>query len=484
MTRFSFPYFVLVVALVSGCTRGIDIEEVSGPGDPVSAIEATTTDENIADVELRYRCGSVVFTPAEFAAMAEVTDEGLGILTAVDGREYKVDPTPIDVGLPGVPLALMVADSAGPAPCVAVNAAVSDLRPVAWELVEGAVVVERCVEPDELVTDRRDVDGVAVLSFYAPPTDLDADCSLDLDAPLAIDVDADVRSGLVFPFGEPSAQIHQALGFGSAVAVLDPAVNTDVTCSTQAVDGEVLVTWTPLEPGFVAEITADDEVLFRSEAAGVTDSPSLVAASNERLLSYGLEPDATVRLQSFGDYRARVGATRAYSLGIASVGPPTVAIPCGEAGINSTEVPDPEPIPITNTIGGNIGAAADQFEQVAVLPFVYMTVVPLCISCSGDSVSLQMSPDGNRRIFVPPLVEQTDPNQPGLINPFSLHQMLADAEANGRDVSYTFDQASGVPVEWMIDGEGARILCLELDLAPPDLRPASGCRTELDLIGG
>lgn len=472
-------------ACTSGSDVAIDDNDASptdtaeiGDGEPVAT--AGTIDD-----DLRYRCGIIEFALSELddapVASADDVDETLAAaLGSVESYRRLdrpagpvfVDPEPLDTQPPTL---LIAGPGRPPEPCVAVRVGVIELRPVAFELVDEVVVAEGCVPAEALVSDIRTVGEQEILSLYGPPlTDDEADCSIDPTRPIDIEVGAEVRSGLVYPFVVPTAVLHEQLGFSRLVGALDPSTNGGVSCEIISRAGEADVQWSPLEAGFTVAVFRDDQLLHTSEATGILDAPSITSAAAQRLATRGapsVEPP--IWGGGFSDLAAPTDGS--YRVEISGGVGERLVVPCSSGGSVGDDV-------AAGAGGGTITQAQGRFAESAVLPYVYMTVAPICPGCSGE-VDLQLSPEGQARVFVPPLAEQTDPSQAGLVDPFVIHRLLLDAEAAGKDVTYSFDPVTGVPVEWTIDGEGARILCLEVDTAPPDLRVTDGCSTDRDLIG-
>lgn len=485
------PLLAVVALLAAACTGGgsdaVDdgaesADATTDAADPSGTVAAGGADpleaSGVADRPLSYRCDSVVFTPEEASAGSVETAGGTASIDAL-GTAL---PTWL-VGLDGVFV-----------PCLAVNATVNDLRPVAFELAGEQLVVEACVDHADLVVDRREIGGATVITIFGPaPETLDGvvgpECAVDASAPLDDElagglVPATTLSGVTYPFGAPTAGLHEQLGFGVGLAPLPAVDPASVLCRAQPATNAVEVQWSGLEPGYRAEVRVGDDVRYRSEPAGVDGAPSVVGAYILAMFDRGVTVSDPDFVNSFADYAA-TGDAATYVLDVVGGSGEATSIVCGEAGVGGAgTVPLLDPAEQPNTLGGDLGAAKSLFDAVAILPFVYQTIEPICDGCDGQEIALILAPDGTAaRQFDPPVEQQADPSLPGLVDPFALHELLAAAEANGRDVAYVIDPSSGVPIEWTIDGRGARITCLEVDIAPPDLRPTTACRTDLDLIG-
>lgn len=408
-----------------------------------------------------------------------LTDSGVAIATT----PLATEPPALVLAEPGT----------GPFPCVATRAGGFELRSIAWERVGGDIVIESCVSADEVVIDIREIDGQDVLSVFAPfedPTETAASCRLNGDVIVDADTDTEL-STLIFPIVTSSARTWQILGFGTDVAPLDASTLGTIECAVAPDTTEVFVQWTSIAPGFDVTVMADGNDLFTAERTSFDDSAALSGAFSDAMNGIGAVSSASdpgAFSNGFSDFTAPLDGTRLYEIRVDGSGVEPAIIGCGEAGLvpggPTTTTNEEAPV----AVSGDLEAAQQLFQSRAVSPYGYLRAVPICASCSSSASELVLQPaTGSSSVsldFSPSLADQASADLARvMINPFVLHDTLIAAEAAGSDVSYTLDPTSGIPIEWTIDGEGARIECFEVDTAPPDLRSSSGCSTDLDLIG-
>lgn len=106
-------------------------------------------------------------------------------------------------------------------------------------------------------------------------------------------------------------------------------------------------------------------------------------------------------------------------------------------------------------------------------PYAYATVVPICADCVTQKVDVYFAFNNESRVPVKSWVD--DDEQPvtddvWFTDPLSVPTLLLEALANGDVVTSVTDEATGLIVQWTINGDGAILDCLEMDLAPLDLR--------------
>ncbi len=399
------------------------------------------------------------------------------------------------------PPALVVIEPGGaPFGCVATRAGAFDLRQVAFEPIDGGLAIESCVDPSSVTVDRRDIDGVDVISVLAPISDDLAD-SCEVDGTVVVDAAAaggEVGDGALtsftFPFAPAQPSVWHRLGFVASPTSLD-GTGLDSTplltveCAATSLPTEAFVEWSDVEPGFDVTVVAGGEDLFTVEFVSLDGSNSLTRAAQAYVTNAGGEvaqPIASGFLNGFSDYAAPL-EPRPYSLRIDGGGGDPVEISCGEAGVSGADIAgsDSGQVPLV-PLGGDLAAAQATFDNAAVSPFAYLRLVPICNGCGNGPLELQMTPSSNSsgvsHLFDPPLSEQAGAAASAIVNPFEIHDVLAQAEADGKDVQYTLDPLSGLPTRWTIDGVGGEILCFEVDTAPPDLRPDQVCETTRDLM--
>ncbi len=106
-------------------------------------------------------------------------------------------------------------------------------------------------------------------------------------------------------------------------------------------------------------------------------------------------------------------------------------------------------------------------------PYGYATIVPVCADCLTEKVDVYFAFDNESR--VPSMAWIDDVEQPitddvWFTDPLAVPTLLLEALANGDTVTSVTDEATGLIVQWTINGEGAILDCLEMDMAPLDLR--------------
>ncbi len=486
---------------------GNDSEGGDDDESSVTAEPAVDLPNDPIDDPLVYSCAGRRFTIDELAravgsdgsSSAELEGAGFDLDVIGDSAGWALTESGVAIAttpLPTEPPALAIAEpGADPLPCVAIRAGGFDLRSVAWERVDGDIVIESCVSADEVVLDTRQVDGQDVLSVFAPFEDataagLGTSCRLAGDVIVDADTDTDLSS-LTFPLVTSNARTWQLLGFGVDVAPLEANSLGVVECAVTPDTTEVFVGWSSIAPGFDVTVLADGADLFTAERTAFADSAVLADAFAEQMSAVGATlsgAETTQFSNGFSDFTAPLDGTRTYEIRIEGSGIEPVVVGCGAAGLvpggPSTTTNQDAPSPVS----GDLEAAQQLFQSRAVSPYGYLRAVPICASCSSAASELVLQPaTGSSSValdFSPALSDQAGADLARvMVNPFLLHDTLMAAIAAGSDVSYTLDPTSGVPIEWTIDGEGARIECFEVDTAPPDLRASDSCSTDLDLIG-
>jgi len=106
-------------------------------------------------------------------------------------------------------------------------------------------------------------------------------------------------------------------------------------------------------------------------------------------------------------------------------------------------------------------------------PYGYVTVIPICPECETEKVDVYYAFDNESRV---PLISwrgtvESEPTEDlWFTDPLAVPTLLLEALANGDDVVSVIDPDTGLVVQWTINGRGAILECLELDMAPLDLR--------------
>lgn len=480
--------------------------------------EALTDDDPVIEVsddpeggELVYSCAGRQILAADFVnanerdpvSAEQLASAGFEASVLGDANNWLLLDSGLALGrepLATTPQALVLAEPGSPPiACVAIRAGAFDLRPVAWEVLDGVVAIESCVEPTEVTTDRRQIGGQEVLGLFAPfsnedPTSTNSEsCLVDGSVELDLDVSDDVASSFVLPLAESQATTWQILGFGRRVAELDPVGLSNSKCRSESLGTEAYVEWGGVAAGFDVTVVADGQDLFTSEQTSLEQSGLLDQALNQWLIKAGVPASSNLSdaKQQFGsgfsDFLAPAGGTRAYELRIEGGGIDPVLVSCGSAGIvpgGSFATPTTQAPP--TALGADLETAADVFSERAISPYAYFRLKPICVGCSPTAIELQMIPGGTAsgpsHVFDPPLESQAGGSAEAIISPFELHERLLAAERAGAEVSFTIDPQSGLPVTWLIDGVGGEFLCFEVDTAPPDLRSGQSCQTSRDLL--
>lgn len=106
-------------------------------------------------------------------------------------------------------------------------------------------------------------------------------------------------------------------------------------------------------------------------------------------------------------------------------------------------------------------------------PYGYATVIPICPDCETEKVDVYYAFDNESRV---PLVIwrdgiESDPTGDiWFTDPLAVPTLLLEALANGDEISSVIDPETGLIVQWTVNGRGAILECLELDMAPLESR--------------
>lgn len=453
---------------------------------------------------LVYACNGVVATAedlvAAFAAASQseslvsesLVAERLAELGVVEASSSSwvltdsgvlIDRTPLTQN-PQSFLVSVNADS-GLGACALRRAGFFSTRPIAWSIGDdGSTQIESCVTPEDVIVDSRSIDGVDVVTLFAPYDDVTGaavqSCLVDGSVVLDIELPADALSGATFPFVESDPQTFQALGLGAFVvpaAVLD---GPGTSCQTASGVAEVTVSWDTLPVGVSVEVISAGQHLGAIPSVRFEDSGEVVRARLERADTVGDASFDHSGFDFFVDVHAPRDAVRPYEIVLSAAGSDSVSVDCGSAGIDAFGTPGGVSTDINTD---DLGAAATLFAQSSIGPYAYMTVQAVCAECGNETHHLAMVPGGTfNHQFSPSLDEQTAGTPGGILNPFGVHSLLDEAIAEGKTVTYTIDARVGVVTEYTIDGLGAVVTCFEVDTAPADLRDGATCNPEWDLI--
>jgi hypothetical protein len=106
-------------------------------------------------------------------------------------------------------------------------------------------------------------------------------------------------------------------------------------------------------------------------------------------------------------------------------------------------------------------------------PYGYATIVPICPDCETQKVDVYFAFNNESRVPLKSWIgdsESSVTDDVWFTDPLAVPTLLLEALANGDLVTSVTDEATGLIVQWTINGEGAILECLESDLAPLELR--------------
>lgn len=173
-----------------------------------------------------------------------------------------------------------------------------------------------------------------------------------------------------------------------------------------------------------------------------------------------LEPDAVTFSSPHTDRSAPADQQLAYTLTL----PGSDTIECGQVTLDE--------LPIGSS---DLQAAATDNANNYQGPFQYVTFEPICATCENQTVELYLVPDPGspaRHVVETVWVDGVETTFPGpwLVDPLLVASLLLEAEENGQPTDYSIDPATGIIEQWTIGGEGAMLLCLEVDTRPIEMR--------------
>ncbi len=173
-----------------------------------------------------------------------------------------------------------------------------------------------------------------------------------------------------------------------------------------------------------------------------------------------LEPDAVTFSSPHTDRSAPADQQLTYALTVPGSDP----IDCGQVTLDD--------VPAGSS---DLQAAATDNANSYQGPFQYVTFEPICATCENQTVELYLVPDPGspaRHVVETVWVDGVEAPFPGpwLIDPLLVAGLLLEAEDNGQEMAYSIDPATGIIEQWTIAGEGAVLLCLEVDTRPIDMR--------------
>ncbi len=169
----------------------------------------------------------------------------------------------------------------------------------------------------------------------------------------------------------------------------------------------------------------------------------------------------------FVDINAPVGAASSYSIVVSDStdqGREEQTIDCGDAAPNVADA------------GGTVDlAGAIEASNNFLSPFQYVQLEPICPDCASTAELYLVPSSADPTIHAVDKVwiggtESNDRDEPWMIDPLTVAEVLGEAQRSGSNVTYTIDFDTGLVREWTIDGVGARYLCFEVDTAPLEAR--------------
>ncbi len=144
-------------------------------------------------------------------------------------------------------------------------------------------------------------------------------------------------------------------------------------------------------------------------------------------------------------------------------------------------------VPETVAGAGELLQAEAVYHAIGLGPYEYVTFEMICDGCPNnvwDGAGEHATFGGEADWEIVDREGQLAASEiPLAVYPDTVHQVLIDAIAAGSGVEYVMDRASGIPIEWTIDGVGIRYLCVNFETRPPDLMPDGRCQSEFNILG-
>lgn len=266
--------------------------------------------------------------------------------------------------------------------------------------------------------------------------------------------------------GEPTADVpaddplEVEVGFADLTAEADKthqysvqAVGTDGNRSDLIDCGEATLDASDVEVSCSVEVDGFGWPVIRWQTTGAVR----VVVNRD---GAALEPDAVTFSSPHTDQSAPANQALVYTL----VVPGRDAIECGQVTLD--ELPSGS---------SELQAVATDNANTYQGPFQYVTLEPICETCEKQTVELYLVPDPGspaRHVVETVWVDGVESSFPGpwLVDPLLVANLLLEAEENGQEIAYEVDPATGIITQWTVAGEGAVLLCIEVDTAPIDLR--------------
>ncbi len=203
----------------------------------------------------------------------------------------------------------------------------------------------------------------------------------------------------------------------------------------------------------------DSEATTSQPTAGQTDAPTtdevaVVDPGGEDPGSMGEEEEATTAAPT----------TEAPDVSERETTTTTIEIPAG----------------VSDDVAADLGAAAGAGNELRFAgPYIYLTIEQSCDGCA-EAASLYFvprpAPNATLHELSAVVVDGVEGTAGQVIpllqtaDPLHLAEDLLAAVSAGDDVTYGVDPASGLVTTWSINGDSARILCLQVDTRPREMR--------------
>ena len=164
----------------------------------------------------------------------------------------------------------------------------------------------------------------------------------------------------------------------------------------------------------------------------------------------------------------------------------TVRLGMNPAGVEEMDCGTIE-VPTAVTGTEELTQARTIYQSIGIGPYEYVSFELICDGCPNsvwDGAGEHATFGGEADWEIVDREGQLAVTEiPLAVYPDIVHRVLIDAIALGADVEYTIDRASGVPVQWTIDGVGIRYLCVNFDTRLPDMMPNGRCQEKYNALG-
>lgn len=248
-------------------------------------------------------------------------------------------------------------------------------------------------------------------------------------------------------------------------------------CSVTPVPGGIVVTWSG---GGSLGVLRDGEPVAVVAPPGPMGEAVTEAWAGRRAEHTEPEPAEVGGPRVHPDPVA-TGAVHHYLLRSGPEGSAEAEVDCGT--VEAEPAPDGSPAGTPSGGEGNdrsaLAAAADALRADAALtyPYHYVTVVPVCPGCDGTAVDVYLTAAGDGyvvdRIWIDGVARAGEEAGPWAVDPVLVPDLLLGSA--DPDASWSIDPATQLVVTWEADGVGARLLCIEADLRPLEMRSDELC---------